>query len=73
MGRGTDVRPRRAWSQRSFPWQFTTRAAAVVTGLVLLLVADVKGVVFYLAWGLIGLALVTEAAATVVYWVRSRG
>ena len=54
------------------PWQFLVRAAKVITGLVLLLVVDVHGVVFYFAWGLIGLALVTEAAATVVYWQRSR-
>jgi hypothetical protein len=56
---------------RSFPWQFATRAVAVITGLTLLLVVDVKGFVFYLAWALIGLALITEAIATVVYWRRS--
>jgi hypothetical protein len=55
------------------PWQFVLRAAAVVTGLTLLVIVDVRGVVFYIAWGLIGLALVTEAAATLVYWRRSRG
>jgi hypothetical protein len=44
----------------------------VVTGLVLLLVVDVHGVVFYVAWALIVLALVGEALGTLVYWVRSR-
>jgi hypothetical protein len=50
------------------PWQFGVRAVGVVTGLTLLVIVDVHGVVFYVAWGLIGLALVTEAAATFVYW-----
>ena len=45
---------------------------AVVTGLTLLLVVDVKGVVFYFAWALIGLALLTEAIGTLVYWRHSR-
>jgi hypothetical protein len=54
------------------PWQFAIRAAAIVTGLTLLLVVDVKGVVFFFAWGLIGLALVSEAVSTLVYWRRSR-
>ena len=31
------------------------------------------GAVFYFAWGLIGLALVTEAPATFVYWRALRG
>ena len=55
------------------PWQFVARAVAVITGLTLLLVVDVKGVVFYFAWALIGLALLTEAIATIVYRIRSRG
>jgi hypothetical protein len=50
------------------PWQFGVRAVAVITGLTLLVIVDAHGVVFYFAWGLIGLALVTEAAATFVYW-----
>jgi hypothetical protein len=54
------------------PWQFLLRAVAVITGLVLLLVVDVHGVVFYIAWSLIVLALASEAAATIVYWQRSR-
>ena len=44
----------------------------VVTGLVLLLVVDVHGAVFYVAWALIVLALVGEALGTLVYWVQSR-
>jgi hypothetical protein len=54
-------------------WQFVVRAAAVITGLTLLLVVDVHGLTFYIAWSLIVLALVTEGTATLVYWVRSRG
>jgi hypothetical protein len=54
------------------PWQFILRAAAVVTGLTLLLIVDVHGVAFYIAWSLIVLALVTEAIATLVYWRRIR-
>jgi uncharacterized membrane protein YdjX (TVP38/TMEM64 family) len=52
------------------PWQFVLRSAAVVTGLTLLLIVDVRGVAFYVAWGLIVLALATEATSTVVYWLR---
>ena len=51
-------------------WQFVLRAAAVVTGLTMLLIVDVHGVAFYVAWGLIVLALATEATATLVYWHR---
>jgi hypothetical protein len=54
------------------PWQFVARAIAVITGLTLLLIVDVRGVAFYIAWSLIVLALVSEAAATFVYWQRSR-
>jgi uncharacterized membrane protein len=54
------------------PWQFLLRAVAVITGLVLLLIVDVRGVAFYIAWSLIVLALASEAAATLVYWLRSR-
>ncbi len=54
------------------PLQFLFRAAAVLTGLTLLLIADVRGVAFYMAWTLIVLALATEAAATLVHWRRSR-
>lgn len=54
------------------PWQFLLRAAAVIIGLTLLLVVDVRGAVFYIAWTLIVLALISEAAAMLVYWRRSR-
>jgi hypothetical protein len=53
------------------PWQFLVRAAAIVTGLTLLLVVDVHGVAFYVAWSLIGLALISEAAATLVHRHRA--
>ncbi|HWT23253.1 MAG TPA: hypothetical protein VN213_07080 [Solirubrobacteraceae bacterium] len=56
----------------AIPWQFSLRAAAVVAGLALLLVVDVHGVAFYVAWALIGLALICETAATIVYWRRTR-
>jgi hypothetical protein len=55
------------------PWQFVVRASAVVAGLTLLLIVDVGGLVFYLAWGVMVLALLTEGLATFVYWRRSRG
>jgi hypothetical protein len=54
------------------PWQFLLRAVMVVTGLTLLLFVDVHGVVFYLAWAAIGLALLSETAAMLVYRRRSR-
>ena len=54
------------------PWQFGFRAVAVITGLTLLLIADVHGVAFYVAWSLIVLALASEGAATLVYWFRGR-
>lgn len=56
----------------AIPWQFRVRALVVITGLSLLIVVDVRGAAFYLAWGLIGLALVSEAAATLVHLRRSR-
>jgi hypothetical protein len=55
------------------PWQFLVRAAAVVTGLTLLLIVDVHGVAFYIAWALVVLALATEALATFVYRRRLHG
>ena len=55
------------------PWQFLLRAAMVITGLTLLLIVDVHGVAFYIAWALMVLALVTEAIATFVFWRRLRG
>jgi hypothetical protein len=53
-------------------WQFLVRAAAVVTGLTMLLIVDVRGVAFYFAWALIVVALATEGLGTFVYWRRSR-
>ena len=55
------------------PWQFLFRATAVITGLTLLLIVDVRGLAFYVAWSLIVLALASEAAATLVYRHRARG
>jgi hypothetical protein len=54
------------------PWQFLLRAAAVVTGLTLLLIVNVHGTAFYIAWSLIGLALLSETVATAVDWMQSR-
>ena len=54
------------------PWQFLVRAAMVIFGLVLLLVVDVHGAAFYIAWALIVLALVGEGIGTLVYWTHSR-
>jgi hypothetical protein len=69
---GTEPRPPHG-PPPAVPWQVGVRAVAVVTGLALLVIVDVRGVAFYVAWGLIGLALVTEAAATLVYYRRFRG
>jgi hypothetical protein len=69
---GTEPAPPRG-PPSAVPWQFAVRAVAVIAGLTLLVIVDVHGAAFYLAWALIGLALVTEAAATLVYWRRSRG
>jgi hypothetical protein len=44
----------------------------VITGLTLLLIVDAHGVAFYMAWALIGLALISEGLATLVYWQRGR-
>jgi hypothetical protein len=57
---------------RSLPRQFLVRAVAIIVGLTMLLIVDVRGVAFYLAWSLIVLAFLSEAAATLVYWRRSR-
>jgi hypothetical protein len=54
------------------PPQFLTRAIAIIVGLTMLLVVNVRGVGFYLAWSLIGLAFLSEAASTLVYWRRAR-
>jgi hypothetical protein len=54
------------------PWQFLARALAVITGLTLLLIVDVHGTTFYIAWALIVLALISEGSATLIYWLQSR-
>jgi hypothetical protein len=48
------------------------RASAVIAGLTLLLIVNAHGFVFYLAWSLIVLALLSETAATLVHRRRSR-
>ncbi|HTE61301.1 MAG TPA: hypothetical protein VK631_13195 [Solirubrobacteraceae bacterium] len=68
-----DLPPERGRPASSVPWQFLVRALAVITGLTLLLIVEVRGVAFYIAWSLIVLALASEGAATFVYWRRSRG
>jgi hypothetical protein len=59
-------------TSRAPPRQFVVRAVAIVAGLTLLLIVNVHGVAFYIAWTLIVLAFLSEAAATLVYWQRSR-
>ena len=54
------------------PLQFLARAIAIIVGLTMLLVVNVRGVAFYVAWSLIVLAFLSEVAATYVYWRRSR-
>jgi hypothetical protein len=54
------------------PWQFLFRAGLMITGLTLLLIVDVHGAAFYVAWSLIVLALAGEAVATLVYRIRAR-
>ena len=49
------------------PQQFLARAIAIIVGLTMLLVVNVRGVAFYFAWSLIVLAFLSEAAATLVY------
>jgi uncharacterized protein (DUF58 family) len=56
----------------SLPAQFLVRAVAIIVGLTMLLVVNVRGAAFYVAWSLIVLAFVSEAAATFVYWQRGR-
>jgi hypothetical protein len=55
-----------------FPWQFAARAVAVIIGLTLLLIVDVRGAAFYVAWSLIVVALLSEGAATAVHFHRAR-
>jgi hypothetical protein len=72
VSRGEQTRPPPR-APPALPWQFRLRALAVLTGLGLLVIVGVHGAGYYLAWGLIGLSLLSEAAATLVYWRRSRG
>ena len=67
-----ETRPSRARPPPTVPWQFAGRAVAVIAGLTLLLIVEVRGVAFYVAWALIVLALLSEATATVVCWRRAR-
>jgi hypothetical protein len=54
------------------PLQFLARAIAIIVALTMLLVVNVRGAAFYVAWSLIVLAFLSEVAATYVYWRRSR-
>lgn len=54
------------------PLQFLARAIAIIVGLTMLLVVNVRGAAFYVAWSLIVLAFLSEVAATFVYRRRSR-
>jgi hypothetical protein len=54
------------------PPQFLARAIAIIVGSTMLLVVNVRGAAFYIAWSLIVLAFLSELAATYVYWRRSR-
>jgi hypothetical protein len=49
------------------PSQFLVRAIAIIVGSTMLLVVNVRGAAFYIAWSLIVLAFLSEVAATVVY------
>lgn len=53
------------------PRPFLVRTAAVLVGLTLLVIVEVGGAAFYLAWALIVLALLSEGAASIVYLRRS--
>lgn len=54
------------------PPQFLARALAIIVGLTMLLVVNVRGAAFYAAWSLIGLAFLSELVATIVHLRRSR-
>jgi hypothetical protein len=54
------------------PLQFLARAIAIIVALTMLLVVNVRGAAFYVAWSLIVLAFLSEVAATYVHWRRSR-
>jgi hypothetical protein len=54
------------------PPQFLVRAIAIIAGLTMLLVVNVRGVAFYVAWSLIVLAFLSEVAATFLHLRRTR-
>ena len=54
------------------PPQFLARGIAIIVGLTMLLAVNVRGVAFYVAWSLIVLAFLSEAAATFVHLHRAR-
>jgi hypothetical protein len=54
------------------PPQFLARAIAIIVGLTMLLVVNVRGVGFYMAWSLIGVAFLSEVVATILHLRRSR-
>jgi len=63
---GGDPDPRPAARFPRLDGSSSSGRSAVITGLALLLIVDVRGAAFYTAWTLIGLALVSEGAATMV-------
>ena len=63
---GGDPGPRPAARFPRLDGSSSSGRSAVITGLTLLLIVDVRGAAFYTAWTLIGLALVSEGAATMV-------
>jgi hypothetical protein len=63
---GGDPGPRPAARFPRLDGSSSSGRSAVITELTLLLIVDVRGAAFYTAWTLIGLALVSEGAATMV-------
>ena len=63
---GGDPGPRPAGRFPRLGGSSSSGRSAVITGLALLMIVDVGGAAFYTAWTLIGLALVSEGAATMV-------
>jgi hypothetical protein len=57
---GGDPGPRPAGRFPRLDGSSSSGRSAVITGLTLLLIVDVRGTAFYTAWTLIGLALVSE-------------
>jgi hypothetical protein len=63
---GGDPGPRPAARLPRLGGSASSGRSALITGLALLLIGDVRGPAFYTAWTLTGLALVSEGAATMV-------